>query len=606
MRHSILKPAALAVVLGSLVSPAWAQSEGGFVLGQFEPNPPGDLFLGVPGPAAPGHLELRGQAMFDYAQRPIRLRDQDVAPVSSYGFMRFDASFALWERLLVSAGFPFAVALDGDDPAIAGTSFTTLEAPQAGDLRFGLRVRAFGDDGGPFQVGVGGYFFVPTGAQEQYAGDGKVRGTPQVSIGGRVGKDFGFIYDAAVGAALRSGGTPSAITYGAGAGVLLADDLLQIGLEGYGATFLGDELELSSVPITTADAGTSVEVLFGAKLRVLGGLTFGAGIGPGLGTAVGTPVFRAVGLVAWAPLPPPADDEDGPRKPGDRDDDGIKDDIDACPDVAGEPNADPSKDGCPPDDRDEDGVLDVEDACPNTPGLRNADVTKNGCPKDSDDDGVHDGIDRCPQTYGEMSEEPDKNGCPADRDDDGISDRQDACPVDVGKEHEDPKRNGCPEDPDGDGVTWSDDACPRIAGVEDADPKRNGCPPYGATPGGPPPQEEVGYHILFRVSKSSLDEVTTMLKDSLAEAIRQKLGEPGVDHIEVQGHTDDSGQDEINSEVSLKRAQAVRQWLIQQGLPADKLVAKGYSYTRPVADNRIRQGREKNRRVQFVVIRKSD
>jgi outer membrane protein OmpA-like peptidoglycan-associated protein len=365
---------------------------------------------------------------------------------------------------------------------------------------------------------------------------------------------------------------------------------------------LGDELDLSSAPVTTAKAGTNLELLFGAKLRVLGGLTFGAGVGPGLGTAVGTPVFRAVGLVGWSPLPA-APVEEGPKEPGDKDDDGIKDDIDACPDIAGEPNADPSKDGCPPDDRDKDGILDVEDACPNTTGLRNADVTKNGCPKDSDDDGVHDGIDRCPQTYGELSDDPKKNGCPADRDEDGISDSKDACPADAGKEHEDPKRNGCPEDPDGDGITWGDDACPSIEGVADPDPKRNGCPPYGSAQG-PPPDEEVGYHVLFSVSKWRLEDVTTMLKNSLAEDIRKKLAEPGVDHIEVQGHTDDSGEDQMNSEVGINRANELRNWLIQHGVPGDKLVTKGYSYTRPVADNRIRQGRQKNRRVQFVVIRK--
>jgi outer membrane protein OmpA-like peptidoglycan-associated protein len=548
--------------------------------------------------------------MFDYAQRPVRLKETDLAPVSSYGFLRLDASLALWDRLLISVGFPFAVLIDGDDPstAIADASFTALEAPKAGDLRTGLRVRIWGEDGGPFQLGAGGYFFVPTGDQAHYAGDGKVRGTPQISIGGRIGSELGFIYDASAGVALRSGGTSSAVTYGAGAGVLLADDLLQIGLEGYGASFTGNELDLSATRISTgqvltAEAGTSVELLFGAKVRLLDGLTLGVGAGPGLGTAVGTPLFRAVGMVAWAPIPgPPA--EEGPEEVGDKDDDGIKDDIDACPDVAGEPNADPSKDGCPPDDRDKDGVLDVEDACPNTPGLRNADVTKNGCPKDSDDDGVHDGIDRCPQVFGELSEDPKKNGCPADRDDDGIADRQDACPADAGKAHEDPKRNGCPEDPDGDGITWSDDACPTIAGVENDDPQRNGCPPYGGGAPGAPPLEEAGYHVLFKVAKSSLDDVTTVLKDSLADDINKKLAEDGVDHIEVQGHTDDSGLDEINSEVGLKRAEAIRTWLIQHGVPGDKLVAKGYSWTRPVADNRIRQGRQKNRRVQFVVIRK--
>src|SRR5690606_35079400 len=63
----------------------------------------------------------------------------------------------------------------------------------------------------------------------------------------------------------------------------------------------------------------------------------------------------------------------------DRDDDGVVDKLDACPDVPGVKDADPKKDGCPPD-RDGDGIPDAEDACPDVPGLRDPDPSKNGCP----------------------------------------------------------------------------------------------------------------------------------------------------------------------------------------------------------------------------------
>ena len=77
---------------------------------------------------------------------------------------------------------------------------------------------------------------------------------------------------------------------------------------------------------------------------------------------------------------------------------------------------------------------------------------------------------------------------------------------------------------------------------------------------------------------------------------------PEISKIEVQGHTDDEGQDDFNAKLSQDRADAVREWLIQAGIPADKLIAKGYGYTRPLSDNRIRQGRDMNRRVQFLIL----
>jgi len=48
----------------------------------------------------------------------------------------------------------------------------------------------------------------------------------------------------------------------------------------------------------------------------------------------------------------------------------------------------------------------------------------------------------------------------------------------------------------------------------------------------------------------------------------------------------------------------VRQWLVDHGVAAERLVAKGYGFSRPVADNRVRTGRQRNRRVQFVVLRR--
>src|SRR5262249_42629097 len=147
----------------TLASASWGQTAGGFALNRFEPAPAGDVFFGVPSPAAPGHLAPAAYVMFDYSHRPIRFTSgegagaaNEVAVVSSQAFLRLDASLALWDGLLLSVDVPLAVAQGGDDPGLPGTQFPELTAPVLGDLRLGARIRLLGQDAGPIQLGVGG------------------------------------------------------------------------------------------------------------------------------------------------------------------------------------------------------------------------------------------------------------------------------------------------------------------------------------------------------------------------------------------------------------------------------------------------------------------
>jgi OmpA-OmpF porin, OOP family len=585
--------------------PAAAQ-EGGFALNQLQPSPAGDTFFGVPSPYAYGHLAPNAYVLFDYAHRPIRLSQggTDTAVVSSQGFVRLDASIALWDRLLVSVDVPLAILNSGDDPGLAGTAFTPLSGTSFGDVRVGVRGRLVGDDGGPFQLGLGGYFFAPSGKQDQYAGEGAARGSFQAAVGGRVGRDIGFTYGGSFGLELRGSDSPNALVYGAGAALLFADDMVQVGPELYGVTALSGSLPLSATgTVTTAPAGTNAELMIAAKVRLLDGLTIGAAAGPGLGSTVGTPIVRAMGLLGWTPLPKPLHDPDGDRlaQLSDADDDGITDDIDACPDVAGEPNADPTKDGCPPADRDNDGVRDVDDACPTTKGLPQADVTKNGCPQDSDGDGEHDVIDACPQVAGVTQDDPAKNGCPSDKDGDGVFDDVDACPTAAGDPSDDPEKTGCPADPDGDGIRFAADACPTDKGDPDPDPKKNGCPKFVRVSGD---EILIKKRIEFETYGDSVSEsVTADSQQVLMEVANAIKTRPDILKVEVQGHTDDSGNEEYNLDLSERRAQAVRNWLVNKAdVPAGKVTAKGYGFKRPIADNRIKTGRQRNRRVQFVIV----
>jgi OmpA-OmpF porin, OOP family len=605
MRRSSLAATASATLVLALAGAANAQEGGGFSLNRFEPAPAGDMFFAVPSPGAAGHLTLRAHAMFDHAERPVRLADTDLAVVSAQSFLRADVSLALWDSLLLSADLPLAIAQGGEDPGLTGVTFTELSAPEIGDVRLGARLRLLGQNTGPITLGLGGYLFAPTGSPEQYTSDGATRGAFHANLGGRIGSTTRFIWSASGGAEVGGANGPQLLTFGAAAGLLLAGDRLQLGAELHGTVPLGSEkLMLSSSPPRSSDAETSAEILPGAKLRVLGGLTIGAAAGTGLLKAVGAPTFRAVAMIGWAPLPEPTPEPASPQavRVGDKDDDGIKDDIDACPDVKGVPSPDPSKDGCPPQDRDGDTVLDVEDACPRDAGIRGEDPTKNGCPTDSDGDGIFDIADACPTVRGVAGSRRENNGCPSDRDDDGIADSADVCPNDKGVQSQDPRQNGCPDDPDADGIRGAEDACPNDKGARDPDAKQNGCPRFVRVR-----EDEIvtSKPIEFLTYGKTRTQTVAPISDDLLREVRDViLQNPDIELVEVQGHTDDEGTEAYNLTLSQERATAVLEWLVAAGVPRAKLMARGYGYERPLADNRVRTGRQKNRRVQFMITKR--
>jgi outer membrane protein OmpA-like peptidoglycan-associated protein len=76
---------------------------------------------------------------------------------------------------------------------------------------------------------------------------------------------------------------------------------------------------------------------------------------------------------------------------------------------------------------------------------------------------------------------------------------------------------------------------------------------------------------------------------------------PGVKRIRVEGHTDDTGPEDINQRLSQQRAEAVRNYIIRKGVNADRLTAKGYGESRPRASGTSEEARARNRRVQFVI-----
>lgn len=238
---------------------------------------------------------------------------------------------------------------------------------------------------------------------------------------------------------------------------------------------------------------------------------------------------------------------------------------------------------CPKDkptdkDSDGDGVLDSRDKCPNTQAGRK--VNADGCELDSDGDGVLDGQDRCPNTP--AGRKVDATGCELDSDKDGVADAQDKCPnTPAGQKV---NADGCELDSDGDGIADSADKCPTVF-AKTAD----GCPAAA-------PAKLVLEGVNFDTDQATLKDDATATLNQAADSLKQW----GDVKVEVAGHTDNVGTDAYNQSLSQRRADAVRSYLIGKGVAADRLTAKGYGETQPVADNATEAGRYKNRRVELV------
>ncbi|NQY05299.1 MAG: OmpA family protein [Flavobacteriaceae bacterium] len=258
----------------------------------------------------------------------------------------------------------------------------------------------------------------------------------------------------------------------------------------------------------------------------------------------------------------------------DSDKDGVKDEDDECPETPGLKEFN----GCP--DTDGDGIQDSEDSCPEIPGT----AEFNGC-KDTDGDGVADPNDACVNTPG-LKE---LNGCP-DADSDGITDAEDGCPNESGPA----TNNGCPyPDKDGDGVLDKDDQCADTPGTV----ANNGCPEIT--------EEEIATlnnyakTILFNSGKSSFKDDTIPVLEAM-NAIFKKYPRA---KFSIEGHTDSVGSAKNNQLLSERRANAVRDWLIANGIAADRLTAVGFGESKPMVLTPTRAGRAQNRRVEVKLIK---
>lgn len=108
----------------------------------------------------------------------------------------------------------------------------------------------------------------------------------------------------------------------------------------------------------------------------------------------------------------------------------------------------------------------------------------------------------------------------------------------------------------------------------------------------------LGASALFDHDKSNLKPAAKSALDELAAKLKAFFS---IDAISVIGHTDSQGTAEYNQKLSERRANSVKNYLVQQGIDGDKIEATGEGETRPIADNKTKEGRAKNRRVEIDI-----
>jgi outer membrane protein OmpA-like peptidoglycan-associated protein len=283
---------------------------------------------------------------------------------------------------------------------------------------------------------------------------------------------------------------------------------------------------------------------------------------------------------------------------GDRDGDGYDDGVDKCPDDPEDFDSFEDDDGCPDKDNDGDGVLDAaefvdgkwvnKDAkgnvdCRNDPEDVDGWEDEDGCPDpDNDQDGIPDDKDQCKNEPEDIDNFNDTDGCPdPDNDNDKLCD-----PWVEKSKNADKYKKTCS------GV----DKCPDQPEDMDGDRDEDGCPDLKAEFDGC--SVKIRDKVFFKFNKWDIDPRSFELLDDVATVMNQV---PEELHFRVEGHTDSKGSATYNRNLSQRRADAVKDYLVSKGVKSGRLSASGFGEDRPIDTNRTSDGRARNRRVEFNV-----
>lgn len=533
---------------------------------------PGDI-LAIQTATQPGHLKLGGGAFFTWNHSPLSIVDA-TTDEKIYGAVtnQFVAdlyfSLGLSDYFDIGLDVPIFLYSAGDSPGALST-LKEVSGASLGDIRVAGKVSFFGTKRkGGFGLALAEDLTFPSATPRHFNGDELVTSTTTLILdyahrGWNVALNLGYRFRPDVRIPDVPGGYDIGDELLIGAGLVIP--FLCGRLEGVGTMEYRAGIEENPFD----KYSQALDLMGGIRGRIKG-LVLMAAAGGGTLKGYGSPAYRVSVNIGYET---PAIDRGCVK---DRDKDGIPDATDDCPDTPGVI----AYQGCA--DRDNDTVPDPKDRCPDEAGMPSLD----GCP-DADRDGVADKDDKCPGVPGLKQFQ----GCP-DTDGDGIPDAEDACPKESG-----PKAlKGCP-DTDNDGIADKADKCPTVWGKKELD----GCPP-------PEPKRvkvteekiEILEIVYFDTGKSTIKAVSFPLLDDVAQVLNDR---PNIAKIRVEGHTDNVGKPQKNMVLSQARADAVMKYLVDKGVAAERLTAQGYGDTQPIADNKTKDGRAKNRRVEFMIVK---
>ncbi len=702
---------------------------------QLRPSLDYDGLLTLDSASTLGHLRWSLGAQFGYSNDPLVVQREDgtvLQYVANQVLADLWVTLGVWHYFEVGLHLPVVAyqdsSTDTDPTDPTGAGVKDLAPATLGDVRLLVKGRLFKKRAMGFGMALTAAITAPTGgALEANGGDRLPTFEPRLVLDYRFGN--GTLIALNLGARIREELNVSNLrvgtemVYGLGLEVPVyktktkdaGAGTLSVVAEVFGAVGLADAPDDPDKSLDSEEL--PLEALGALRYRFVKGWRLTLGGGAGLTSGYGSPDFRVFLGVAYV-------------SGADRDDDGIPDDQDRCPDDPEDGDRFQDLDGCPDPDNDSDGVCDPHpviqknlgkyrqrctglDLAPLDPEDKDGFQDEDGKPDpDNDSDGVCDdnpviqknlaryakvcrGVDKCPSDPEDKDKFQDEDGCPdpdndsdgvcdpspdiqrdlsrfanvcrgkdlapldpedkdgfqdedgkpdPDNDSDGVCDDNpviqknlaryakvcrgvDKCPSDPEDKDKFQDEDGCP-DPDNDSDGFCDpnpaiqrnlatyakvckgaDKCPLkaevINGVQDDD----GCPDEGKSKIKVTVSKiEILEKVYFRTSRAKIMRKSFGLLRQVATVLKNN---PWVLRVRVDGHTDERGSDAKNLRLSGQRADAVRRFLIDQGVAAARLGARGYGETKPIRTGchkmRRRRARNKcwaeNRRVEFTILK---
>jgi outer membrane protein OmpA-like peptidoglycan-associated protein len=502
------------------------------------------------------HLSTRFSVLYHYARSPLVAEYPDGAELGpllqSLSVVDLGASVAFFGRLELGVGLPMGLGLSGRSGEIlTGDVNDNPRGGALGDLRGVLDVALVPRRGEGLGLALGLEATAPTGNAKRWLGAEGPTWNPRFLADAAYGR---VLVAANIGYRLRAaekllGEThDDAVSYAGGVRVDVGGGV-SLGAEAFGeAPFAGDEPTAASL-----DALGVVGWAFQSCFR----LTTGGGAG--LLSAPGSPAWRVLGGLSWQ-CPTGEKTGDAPEAPQtevtvttvlpatstDADADRVPDATDQCPTTPEDFDGYQEEDGCPEPDNDQDHIADELDLCPNGPEDRDGVQDEDGCPDTDDDhDQVPDVRDLCPRVPEDLDGREDADGCPEAEPTQTVA-----------------------------ALTRYGDAEIRDRQIVLAHPIEF-------------PEKSVR---LPASARASLADVAALL------AAREDLAA-----LRIEVHTDSRGSDAENLTKTQRRADLIRDLLVDLGVASTRLKPVGKGEGEPIDSNRDPEGRAANRRVEFYL-----